>query len=108
MLVRFLFSSRRRHTMCALVTWVQTCALPISQADHGGDVYAFDAITLTAMTQNYNVDVSGGNADGRYRISTGYLDQNGIIETSRLRKYTANLSSSFRFLESKKLGLDIN
>src|SRR3546814_12905297 len=26
----FLFSSRRRHTMCALVTGVQTCALPIS------------------------------------------------------------------------------
>src|SRR3546814_5201720 len=25
------FSSRRRHTRCALVTGVQTCALPISQ-----------------------------------------------------------------------------
>src|SRR3546814_20926487 len=28
----FLFSSRRRHTRCALVTGVQTCALPISNA----------------------------------------------------------------------------
>src|SRR3546814_4325172 len=27
--VVFLFSSRRRHTRCALVTGVQTCALPI-------------------------------------------------------------------------------
>src|SRR3546814_8197562 len=27
----FLFSSRRRHTICSLVTGVQTCALPISQ-----------------------------------------------------------------------------
>src|SRR3546814_565232 len=26
----FVFSSRRRHTGCALVTGVQTCALPIS------------------------------------------------------------------------------
>src|SRR3546814_11476742 len=26
----FFFSSRRRHTTCALVTGVQTCALPIS------------------------------------------------------------------------------
>src|SRR3546814_6814316 len=25
----FFFSSRRRHTICALVTGVQTCALPI-------------------------------------------------------------------------------
>src|SRR3546814_9898354 len=27
---KFFFSSRRRHTRCALVTGVQTCALPIS------------------------------------------------------------------------------
>src|SRR3546814_3033987 len=27
----FFFSSRRRHTRCALVTGVQTCALPICQ-----------------------------------------------------------------------------
>src|SRR3546814_8965079 len=29
----FFFSSRRRHTRCALVTGVQTCALPISGRD---------------------------------------------------------------------------
>src|SRR3546814_4271091 len=29
----FCFSSRRRHTMCALVTGVQTCALPICKLD---------------------------------------------------------------------------
>src|SRR3546814_8682089 len=29
----FFFSSRRRHTRCALVTGVQTCALPISYKD---------------------------------------------------------------------------
>src|SRR3546814_1518553 len=30
MVLVFFFSSRRRHTRCALVTGVQTCALPIS------------------------------------------------------------------------------
>src|SRR3546814_4757056 len=42
--MRCFFSSRRRHTRCALVTGVQTCALPISPiiikkitiAGHGG------------------------------------------------------------------------
>src|SRR3546814_13602537 len=29
----FFFSSRRRHTRCALVTGVQTCALPISSLE---------------------------------------------------------------------------
>src|SRR3546814_13506709 len=33
MLLGFFFSSRRRHTSCALVTGVQTCALPISTPD---------------------------------------------------------------------------
>src|SRR3546814_1822594 len=33
MFLLFFFSSRRRHTRCALVTGVQTCALPISGYD---------------------------------------------------------------------------
>src|SRR3546814_9587444 len=32
MFICFFFSSRRRHTRCALVTGVQTCALPIFDA----------------------------------------------------------------------------
>src|SRR3546814_15662538 len=31
----FFFSSRRRHTRCALVTGVQTCALPIYRGYYG-------------------------------------------------------------------------
>src|SRR3546814_5702507 len=31
----FFFSSRRRHTRCALVTGVQTCALPILLHEEG-------------------------------------------------------------------------
>lgn len=79
-----------------------------NSGDFGGSVNAFDAITRMAATQNYALDVSGGNESAKYRISAGYLDQNGIVETSRLRKYTTNLSSNFKFLESKKLGLDVN
>src|SRR3546814_4045268 len=30
----FVFSSRRRHTRCSLVTGVQTCALPISSGGY--------------------------------------------------------------------------
>src|SRR3546814_17924862 len=34
-MVIFFFSSRRRHTRCALVTGVQTCALPIFLKRYG-------------------------------------------------------------------------
>src|SRR3546814_9061043 len=36
----FCFSSRRRHTRCALVTGVQTCALPIYSQPMDGSTYA--------------------------------------------------------------------
>src|SRR3546814_18699046 len=38
----FFFSSRRRHTRCALVTGVQTCALPIFPESKSGDKYFTD------------------------------------------------------------------
>src|SRR3546814_2450114 len=34
--IYFFFSSRRRHTRCALVTGVQTCALPIWEGQRIG------------------------------------------------------------------------
>src|SRR3546814_1151350 len=44
----FFFSSRRRHTRCALVTGVQTCALPIScrlqVTDRGCRHFQFEAL----------------------------------------------------------------
>src|SRR3546814_18980539 len=50
----FLFSSSRRHTRCALVTGVQTCALPISITisggiDHGGASLTFGDGPLTVV-----------------------------------------------------------
>src|SRR3546814_9700019 len=38
LLVFFFFSSRRRHTRCALVTGVQTCALPISSGPVSNEI----------------------------------------------------------------------
>src|SRR3546814_1621628 len=43
----FFFSSRRRHTRCALVTGVQTCALPISIMSRRGSLSIDDEGTPT-------------------------------------------------------------
>src|SRR3546814_6961166 len=43
------FSSRRRHTRCALVTGVQTCALPISltvEVGNGPDSYTWVPVEI--------------------------------------------------------------
>src|SRR3546814_3160450 len=46
--VMFFFSSRRRHTRCALVTGVQTCALPISDRRADRTVTAFNLFGIDA------------------------------------------------------------
>ena len=79
-----------------------------SSNDKGGNVNALDAILRNATVQNYNVAISGGNENAKYRLSLGALDQEGIVRKSGIKKYTANLNANFKFLESKKLGLDVN
>jgi len=81
--------------------------IPRTDNDFRDNVDAFDAVTRTAVTQNHSVDVSGGGEANRYRVSVGYFDQQGIVQNSGMQKLTASLNSSFTFLESKKLTLDI-
>src|SRR3546814_7367789 len=62
----FFFSSRRRHTRCALVTGVQTCALPISplhgvfvirlKAPREGETVIEDAVQGRVVVQNAELD----------------------------------------------------
>src|SRR3546814_3957880 len=57
--VCFFFSSRRRHTRCALVTGVQTCALPIS----GGSESAADALAVEAAVLELDNRIESARAD---------------------------------------------
>src|SRR3546814_15179412 len=78
--VMFIFSSRRRHTRCALVTGVQTCALPIwdrarhcpaydtaaIDLDHCGDERHRHA-RIATLDHRASADLSGvGEADVRH------------------------------------------
>ena len=80
----------------------------LTSGNFGGNVDAMDAITRSAITQNYNLAISQGNDAGRYRVSVGYQNMEGIVKESGFKKLTANFNGSYKFLESKKLGLDFN
>src|SRR3546814_6197532 len=54
--VYFCFSSRRRHTRCALVTGVQTCALPILKRRHS----RAEAVALCAELRALRPDIVFG------------------------------------------------
>src|SRR3546814_2178944 len=56
----FFFSSRRRHTSCALVNGVQTCALPIStqaQRDNGTVTLTPDGLTGVSTVTEQRSDL---------------------------------------------------
>ena len=76
--------------------------------DRGSNVNALDAILRSGNIQNYNLGVSGGTDNAKYRVSFGVLNQEGIVRKTGIVKYTANISTNFKFLESKRLGIDIN
>jgi TonB-linked SusC/RagA family outer membrane protein len=46
-----------------------------------------DQVFRTAMTQDYTLNISGGNDRGTYSLSGNYLDQQGIILNSGFKRY---------------------
>src|SRR3546814_9378492 len=62
----FFFSSRRRHTRCALVTGVQTCALPISADDD------FPLILVQLAAENV-ADTSGDRIEPDLGLALQYI-----------------------------------
>ena len=76
--------------------------------DLGTSVDPLDAILQKGVQQNHTVAISGGTDAARYRLSTGFQDQEGIIKKTGFKKYSTNFSTNFKFLDSKKLGLDLN
>src|SRR3546814_2845256 len=83
-IVVFFFSSRRRHTRCALVTGVQTCALPIfPRGAQRGVVRAI----AKAHDPSPELALSGMVAAGRIaspiRIRAGPLPSAALAEIGR-------------------------
>lgn len=87
-------------------TTVSTPGTPT--ANFGDNVDALGAVLRKGTVHNYGVAVGSGNENARYRLSMGYLNQEGIIKKTGLRKYTAGLSSTVKLLQNKRLTFDFN
>jgi iron complex outermembrane receptor protein len=67
-----------------------------------------DAITRTGFTHNHNLSFGGSGNGGDYIFTVGYLDQEGIIKESGLKKYTARFNGSKKFINDRlQLGTQI-
>lgn len=51
-----------------------------------------DEIYQTAINHEHGITIAGGLANMPYRVSLGYLGQEGVLKTSDFERYTASLS----------------
>jgi len=73
--------------------------------DGGANTDALAAITQSTFSQNYNLSLSGGNDNGRFRASLLASDNKGFLKKSELDKYLATFNGNYKFLD-KRLSLD--
>ncbi|HLG39499.1 MAG TPA: SusC/RagA family TonB-linked outer membrane protein, partial [Chitinophagaceae bacterium] len=66
-----------------------------------------DLIYHKAFATDNNISVRGGVNQLPYRLSLGYLNQDGILKRSNLQRYSAGLNLSPKFLDNH-LGVNLN
>src|SRR3546814_190731 len=104
-MVFFFFSSRRRHTRCALVTGVQTCALPISDTPANTafganisdqSIYGVEFQASVSPTRNFTASFNG--AYTKVEIDSVSLPSSlptGVVfDRSNINKYTPSFSGT--------------
>lgn len=61
-----------------------------------------DQIFRTAVSTDHNISLSGSAGEKLpYRISLGYTNENGILKTSNLERYTGSINLSPSFLDGQ-------
>ncbi len=69
--------------------------------DKDGSTDWQDLVTRTALTQNYNVTLSGGADKLTYYASFGAQRQEGIIRNNSLDRYTGRFNATQKFLDDR-------
>lgn len=64
-------------------------------------------IFRTAKMSNYQLNFSGGNDKTKYFVSAGYLDQQGVIINSDLKRYSFRVNVESQMNDRVKVGANI-
>lgn len=72
-----------------------------SQVDFGSSTDWQDQIYRNALTQEYSLGYGGGNQTTTYRLSLGYMDQEGIVESSGLERLTGRLNANHKVFDDR-------
>lgn len=67
-----------------------------------------DEAYRTALRQEYNVSVSGGNTRSSFYVSAGYLKEDGIIKPSSFERFTSRVKADYQAREWLKVGANLS
>jgi iron complex outermembrane receptor protein len=79
----------------------------VTGEDYGSSVDALKAVKNSDLMQNYNLAMSGGNENGKFRASLLASNTEGYLQSSNLNKYVGNFSGQYKLLD-KRLTLSFN
>ena len=75
----------------------------IVRANKSGTDY-FHSVFSPAATMSHNIAVSGGSERGKFLLSANYLDQQGTLVNTYLKRYTLRSNSQFNIGKNVRVG----
>ena len=66
-----------------------------------------DKVLKTAISKNYALGISGGDEKTNYYLSGTYLNQEGVVQTNNVERYTFKLNLDHKVSKSIKVGSSI-
>lgn len=66
-----------------------------------------DAAYSNSLRQEYTININGSNDKGSFYASMGYLDDDGIIEYSGFKRFTARVKADYQPTKWLKLGANV-
>jgi TonB-linked SusC/RagA family outer membrane protein len=67
----------------------------------------FHALFKPAASQNHTVTISSGSEKNKYLLSLGYLDQEGTLLETYLKRYTSRINTVFALDKSIRVGENV-
>lgn len=78
----------------------------LNQSGNGSAYY--DALTDAALMMQHNITLSGGSDRLNYLLSLGYLDQQGTVMNTFMKRYNVRMNSEYKVRQNIRIGENVN
>ena len=80
----------------------------IAKLTKSGRTKMYDEIFDPALMMNHTVTASGGSDKANYLLSFGYLDHQGTLENTYLKRYNVRVNTQYKIRENIRIGQNLN